>query len=245
MKIDQQWLSWAKHFDVAENEVFGVFYSRSIWRALSHVLDTSKVEQYPVVRNYYLRTYVSTACSAIRREADTDTRTSSLARALLRLVESPKIVSRERFVTNYVIRFGAESEAMANNSFNSFAPNGGDAVESSVLQLGLSRLTDAAASVKAYTDTTIAHRQRPGLETETITLSFDQLDHAINELGEITKQLHLLRNPGESLAQVGPVLDRTFLNMFKVAWLAPGFTLPPEHDLGGQSSMAAQWRAYK
>lgn len=230
---DQQWLAWARHFDAAENEVFGLFYTRSMWRALSHVLATSEITQYAVVRNYYLRTYVSTACSAIRREAETDTRTSSLARALLRLAETPKLLSRDRFVSSYVGRFGADSETMANNSFNSFAPSGGDAVETSVLLLGLARLTDAAASVKRYTDTTIAHRQRPELEKEAISLSFAQMDHAINELGEITKQLHVLRHPGELLAQVGPVLDPTFLNMFKAAWLAPGFTLPAEHDLGG------------
>lgn len=227
-KNDQQWLSWSKHFDAAEIEIFGLFHTRSMWRAITHVLETSEVQQHAAVTNHLLRTYVSTVCSAIRREADSDSRTSSLARSLTRLIEAPKTITRDRFVGLYAERFGLESSTEAMENFDSFAPHGGDVVDRHILQLDLVRLTEAAGSVKIYTDRVVAHRQRPELETVPISLTFGQIDHAIDELGEVTKHLYLLRHPGDSLGQVTPILDLSFLNMFKSSWLAPGFTLPPE-----------------
>lgn len=228
---DKQWLSWSKHFDAAENEVFGLFHTRSMWRAMNRVLETSEVQQHAALTNYLQRTYVSTVCSAIRREADPDTRTSSLARSLTRLVEAPRTITRDRFVRIYTEKFGNDKSTMAEESFNSFAPHGGDVVEWCVLQTNLSRLTVAADSVKSYTNKVIAHRQRPDLETTPISLTFGDIDHAVNELGEVTKQVHVLRHPGEMLARVTPVLDLSFLNMFKSPWLAPGFTLPTEPQI--------------
>ena len=50
-----------------------------------------------------------------------------------------------------------------------------------------------------------------------ISLNFAQIDHALNELAEVTKFLHGIRHPGDLLWQVVPVIDLSFLAMFQSA----------------------------
>lgn len=218
----QTWSDWGVDFDVAENEVFSIFYTRSVWRAMTQVFESSPAGRHVTIHNYLVRTYVSTAVSAIRREADRDTRTTSIWRLLERL-KSPTLATRAQFVTAYVSRFDvAEVEAL--RAFDRFAPNGEDHVSKSFVDSSQLLLTESVKEVRAYANAVVAHRQRPDLERP-LELSFDELDRAIDNIGELTQELHELRHPGEKLATASPVLDPAFLGAFREPLIQPGFVL--------------------
>jgi hypothetical protein len=75
-------LSWCRHFDDVQQEVSTLHHTRYMWRTLLKLWEHSVPldQQYTVVHNYFVRTYVSTVSTAIRREADKDARTTALAR---------------------------------------------------------------------------------------------------------------------------------------------------------------------
>jgi hypothetical protein len=216
--------------------MFGTMYMRSMWRALNHVLDAREGYENPAFRNHLTRTYVSAICSAIRREADSDDRTSSLARLVHRLIEAPQTINRERFVQMHREAHPDEASDEAERSFRVYAPDGGDIVHQPFLESNLERLKLASETVKHYTDKFIAHRQLPSEEIELLVLRFDDIDNALNELAEVTKFLHGLRWPGNVLWQVIPVMDRSFLTMFQTPLIGEGFILPEEPELTRRSN---------
>jgi hypothetical protein len=228
-KAERRWNDWVEDFDKAENEVFSMFYTRSVWRAMTQVFESSPPGRHVTIHNYLVRTYVSTAVSAVRREADRDTRTTSLWRLLERL-RSSEVATRSRFAACYIARFEV-SEAEALRAFDRFAPNGEEQVVESFIDAAQQRLDRSAKEVRAYANTVVAHRQRPELERP-IELSFDQLDRAIDDIGELTKILHELRHPGEMLATASPVLDPGFLAAFRAPLIQPGFVLRQDVSVG-------------
>lgn len=204
-------------------------HTRSIWRALNQVLDASPVKSHPTLRNCLLQTYESTVCSAIRREADTDDRTTSLARAIRRLDEAPQAITREKFLRLFRDSHPDAELSEGVRAFSRFAHDGGDRLDRKVLRANSDRLIAAASSVKQYTDKFIAHRERPS--EAAISLNFAQIDHVLNELAEVTKFLHGIRHPGDMLWQVIPVMDLSFLAMFQSTWIHEGFVLSEEPEL--------------
>ncbi len=224
----QGWSDWVADFDVAENEVFSIFYTRSVWRAMTQVFEASAAGRHVTIHNYLVPTYVATAVTAIRREADRDTRTTSIWRLLERL-KSPTLATRSHFVSSYVSRFDV-AEREAERAFDRFAPNGEAHVSKSFVDSLQLRLTESVKEVRAYANTVVAHRQRPELESP-IELSFDELDRAIDNIGKLAQELHELRHPGEKLATASPVLDPAFLAAFREPLIHPGFVL--RKGLGG------------
>ncbi len=226
---DREWAEWSRYFDDVEHAMLTLFHARWMWHTIRGILDSSGVEQYTVVQNYFIRTYTATVCTAIRREADDNPRTTSLKRCLRLLIKSRSSVTRERFTDLYCAASGSDhAELDAHEAFRVFAPHGGDTVESATVNASLQRLDNAAKNVKKYTDEVLAHRQY----LEPVTVTFDEINHAFDELGEITKQYYRLRHPGEMLFRLTPVVGYEFLNMFMDPWFARGSTLAHEADLG-------------
>ncbi len=61
---------------------------------------------------------------------------------------------------------------------------------------------------------------------------FDDLNHALDELGATTKKYYRLRHPGSTLGGLTPIVGRAFLNDVRKALVHRGTPLPSETDLG-------------
>src|SRR5664279_157248 len=121
----ERWAIWCECFDDVERELITLFHTRWMWHKILDVLEVSGVEQYVVVQNYLVRTYATTMCSAVRREVDPDTKTTSLARCLQRLIDWPDTMTRPRYVAGVLAASGGDwSEAHASAGYDWLAPNG-------------------------------------------------------------------------------------------------------------------------
>lgn len=222
---DELWQAWCADFDDVEHELMTLFHTRWMWRTIIELMK-SVPEQYVVVQNYMLRTYVATVCTAIRREADRDARTTSLARCLQGLVDCPHFASRERWVSTALEHGDGDDRQRATRGFDEFGGTTGEFLDRDLVQSDLERLHVLAGPIKKYTNQVIAHRQRRPGDVEAISVSFQEINTALDGLGALAQKYYRLRHPGVALAGLTPVVDLGFLRMFERPWLTPGFVPP-------------------
>lgn len=228
---DDRWSAWCADFDDVEQEMTALFHTRWMWKTIAGLVDHAVTEQYVVVQNYLVRTYVTTVASAVRREADRDDRTTSLARCLQALIDCPHFASRSRFRALIDEKVDAKlAEEIARDGFDLFGPGSAEFVDPSVVSADLERLHAAAAPIRKYTNKVIAHRERRPGQVERVSVSMPQLDHALDVLGDITKKYYRLRHPGVMLGGLTPLVDLSFLHMFEVPWYSEGFVVPDVFD---------------
>lgn len=227
-----RWDAWCRDFDEVEREVFSLFHTRWMWRVLISLMENGVPErQYVVVQNYFLRTYVGTVCTAIRREADIDVRTSSLARCLKALIECPHFATRTRY--QEIIRERQPDEDLYQRAialFDVFAPSGGEHIDPAVPEAALRQLADAAAPIRKYTNKVLAHRERRPGDVERVSVTFGEINAALDEVGRITKEFYGLRHPGETLWRVTPTTELQFVSMFEVPWYTDQWRAPDDDN---------------
>jgi hypothetical protein len=62
---NERWDAWCSDFDEVEREVFRLFHTRWVWRAITSLMANGvPTRQYMIVQNYFVRTYVGTVCTA-------------------------------------------------------------------------------------------------------------------------------------------------------------------------------------
>ena len=188
--------------------------------------------QYVVVSNCFTRTYVATVCTVIRREGDRDTRTSSLARCLQALLDCPHFATRSRYLalareTHTSDEF---SDAYLASGFDNVAPDGTETVDLAIVEQALTRQSTSSALVKKYTNKVLAHRERPSGVVEKLTLTFDDINDALDEIGRAMTMFYSLRHPGTYLTTVNPAPNLRFVEMFEVPWYSEDWIPPPSWD---------------
>jgi hypothetical protein len=229
----ERWDAWCRSYDDVYQEMLTLFHTRWLWRTIIEMLQHSDVKQYVTVQNYLLRTYVGTVCTAIRREADRDSRTTSLARCLQMLIDCPHFSTRTRFRELLDTTTAPElAEERARRGFEQFARSGQETLDVSMIQADLESLQNAAGPVKKYTDKVIAHRENTHGGTKRVNVSFDQINDALDVIGDLTKRYYSLRHPGVMLANLTPSMDLNFLTMFQRPWYKDGFRPPDPFEMG-------------
>lgn len=228
---DERWTRWCADFDEAEGEIISLFHTRWMWRAITGLMNNGVPQkQYVVVQNYFIRTYVATICTAIRREGDRDTRTTSLARCLQALIDCPHFAARTRYLEAARATHADNDfdDAYLVSGFDKFAPDGSETIDTDVVELALQRLTESSASVKKYTNRVLAHRERAPGDVEELTPTFGDINTALDEVGRVMQQFYGLRHPGTHLWTVNPVPDLRFVEMFAVPWYSEGWEPPDD-----------------
>jgi hypothetical protein len=228
---DERWDQWCSDFDEVVREMTTLFHTRWMWRNLIKLME-SATPQYTVVQGYFVRTYITTMCTALRREADRDSRTTSLARCLGQLKERPFIATRARYEAIIEARddiADPELRESVKSGFDRFS-GPGDAVDENIVDSALARLSEAVAPIKTYTDKVVAHRERWPGDTERISVSFPEINTALEVVGDITKQFYRLRWPGTELLRLTPVTELNFLRMFEKPWYTDSFRPASDDD---------------
>jgi hypothetical protein len=224
---DERWARWCRDMDDVHPEIVTTFHNRWVLRTMLGMLDyNTNVQQAPVITGWLKRCYATTVCTAVRRECDSSRDTSSLVRCLESLVECPHFVTRQRWVEgveSVTSNDGAKRYAVA--GFDMFAAADSEQLDPASVVTDIERLRAAAGPVKKYTDKVIAHRVRAE-----VNLRFDQIDHALDTLGDVYLKYYRLRHLGGSLGSLAPIVERSFLTMFDVPWYAEGYTPPDEQD---------------
>lgn len=230
----KRWAQWCSDWDAVESEVFTLFHTRWMWCAITSLMNAGLPEgQDRYVQNYLTRTYVGTVCAAIRREVDSDSRTSSLARCLQVLIDSPHLATRAWFVGEAQQHRGASGSAIHDDEiqrlFDRFSPDGGAYVDPMVAEAALIKLTASAAPIRKYTNKVLAHRDRDGKAAD-LTPSWVAINDALDAVGVTVTDFYSLRHPAQMLAQVTPSMTLSFVEMFQVPWWVEGWSPPSDRD---------------
>jgi hypothetical protein len=78
-----------------------MFLRRETWRGLVTIIQANPAMPPSHVFDFLAHGYVTMQATAIRRQADADSRVISMASLLLEIVKYPDTVSRDRFVSQY------------------------------------------------------------------------------------------------------------------------------------------------
>ncbi len=229
LTLEERREQWASDFDAADRGVMAMLHRRQVFRGIGDVLNASAVKRHPTVDNYLVDTYVAAITLAVRRESDPDTRTTSLARCLQQLMDSPKLITRESFIVRYLESFPETAEDEASRGFQPFAPFGGDVLDQSMLRANLDELRDAGTAVRNFANRFIAHRERLG-DAGPPTLTFEEVDRAVNAIAAVAQRFWSLAHPGTMRAQMTPIVDLTYIAMFQQPWVTDNFTLTQRAD---------------
>jgi hypothetical protein len=214
---DSRYDKWRKWLKVVDSEITSMFLRRETWRGLVTIIQANPTIPPSHFFDFLAHGYVTMQATAIRRQADVDSRVISLASLLLEVVKYPETVSRRRFVSQYP--WGAQY--MRDSAFDDFAGKGLSHIDPVRVQTDLDKLQAAAVATKRYVDRHVAHtdkKRRP----EDIP-SFSELDTAIETSGALLQRYLLLfeqvdRDP------IAPIPHYDWVAPFRLPWIVPDDT---------------------
>jgi hypothetical protein len=233
---DRHWQEWCRRFDIVYRDVLTLFHDRHVWKNLIAMLEqNSTLSDTATVENWIIRTYVDRQCSAIRRLNDDRTAIISFRQCLTDLINDPTLVTRSRYeelATAEADARGIEEIVRRGRGlagYAGFADISGDHLRKSSLKKDRVTLKQATASVKTYTDEHIAHRSH---SANLSTLTFGDLDSAIDAVGDLARKYYRLRHPGQTLWLITPTVEPRWLAAFQHPWWTANFQPIREADLG-------------
>lgn len=228
--LDNAWTRWCADYDAARGNVQQLFHRRHIWALINKMWEASwdEIGLNNLVQNWFISTYVEAQCIGIRRESWTQDG-SSLDRCLVKLISNPEMASRARYEeairSNPDVR--PEYHPRLFEGFNEFAAPETGHVDPDLIQRDLDALRAAARTTHKYTDKVIAHRDP---RVEKISLTWADLDGALNAVGVVFQRYWKLRFPGNSLHRLTPDLPAGWAEPFRKPWCPADFypDLPAE-----------------
>jgi hypothetical protein len=148
-------------------------------------------------------------------------------------IDRLSFASRERWARLARERPGAVlTEGDIEQGFSTFAGADERFISTAIVAEDLATLQAAATPVRKYTNTVIAHRQRKSGGTIRETVTFGEINEALETVGRVARKYYRLRQPGVELAMLTPVVEYGFLTMFKEPWYRDGLDLPSDQDEG-------------
>lgn len=233
MNLDERWERWCERFGQADRDVRDLFHNRHVWVAITQMwMDNAEAIQLNnIVQAWYVRLYVSTQCTGIRRECDAGTTTSSLENCLRELIKYPQMMTRARFEANVeanpeiLVRF----KEVNKEKFDWFTDSPtSDIVSPAKVEADIQRLRDAADATRKYTNKILAHREFP---PRAIKLSWADLDGALNVVGDVLKHYYTLWNAGVIKGNLTPELPLGWEQPYRAAWSTEDFVTPSARPL--------------
>ncbi len=209
---DQLHGKWCEWLEDITTHVFNLFHNRAIWREMSEAL---RQHEGGVFLAHYADLYVAGQVMAVRRIADdrADGPTVSLGRLLGDLGRNPGVMSRDRYVLMHTTGEDDDAEfwvAHAHKIFDQRFGDGQALFSSDKNRERLNRLVVASQVISDFADRLVAHLDSRKLgELPT----FEDLDRAIDEVGEVLKEVTLLLT-ASSLVDPEPTIQEDWKRPF-------------------------------
>jgi hypothetical protein len=208
---------WLSALDRVRGEIIEIHHHREIWDFLN-----TQLGQQPdsgVVHEALGRWYVSSQGAAVRRiyePADS----FSLGALLKSLEAHATELTREWFLSLWkqLSEPGGDEHGqfrrMANDTFDKFSGAGGEHMAPDLVAADRERLRAAAHKVARWVSENVAHIGR----TQSVTVTYGELDAAIVLIGELLQRYYLLLTAG-SLMSVTPAIQEPWQTPFTRAWI--------------------------
>lgn len=221
----QTWNKWQRWLEEIEQEILDLHHSHEIWRTLVDLIAAQELSESEYFVEAFTRMYVAGQAMGVRRQADTDQGTVSLARLLTGLSNQSGVVTQERFFALWGLngvapdteRDELERRARTKKATRAWAqfagPLMGPVLDPAVPRGDLQGLHETAAAVTRYADKTIAHRDLKGPKS---LPTFQQLHAAIDVLGQLYCRYSLLLTASApNPASLAPKMQGDWLAPFR------------------------------
>ena len=204
-------------------------HHRQIWRGVAEVIRENGSLPDSAFWQYSIDLYAGTQAMAVRRQGDLDYRVASLARLLTEVAEHAEQLTPEWWVGLWNIEAEDDYErTYARGQWDdTFGGDVGVHLDPAIPRADLERLRNESEAVKKYVDKHIAHSEDPGppkdpgsAPPEEATLTVDEIDHAIDLIGEIYTHYYTLFT-ASGWAFLEPAIQHDWLAPFRQAWIGP------------------------
>lgn len=228
-----RWERWCAAYDASYRDITTLFHNRHVWLTIEEMWKApTALELNAIVTNWFTRLYVVTQVAGVRRECDAGADTSSLRWCLDELVKFPEVVSRARYEAAIDADPSRDDELKASvkRGFDLFSGPGLTDIDVQLVQADIDTLASTFGTVGKYTNKILLHRQRNGA-TLGLSLSWEELDTALNVVGAMLKRYYRLRHPGSILGNLAPEIPLGWTTSFEVPWLPDGFVPLPARTI--------------
>lgn len=207
-------------FDPIESEVIRMMGNREIFNEIVSISKSNpKISLGNSFWDFFKESYVSLMVSAICRQIDTDSRSSSLLNLLNRLIQEDvtTIITKEWYVGKYHRDDDVLPGFMEGFGEDCFEDHFGkkDFIDPEIIRNDLKQLTEDTKKIKKFRNKRIAHRDSNN--NLVFDVNFNDLNKALETIREVTSKYYaLLKQSGNDLV---PVDQTDWQDMFTVPWI--------------------------
>lgn len=205
-----KWLKWldAIHIDLQNIKT----NQHIFWRIQEFFVNNHNIKGPNDFNRFLIEGYLASSVMNIRRQIKDKNDSISFARLLSELIDTPHILSKEYFISNY--EKNPTSLEWVDEDFKRFAHKGDQHVAADKVKNDLNNLKEKAKNIERIADKKIAHLDK---NSEKIKIDTSELDDCIDYLVELFKKYHILFKGYEGAIEDEPRYDWT--SIFNVAWL--------------------------
>jgi hypothetical protein len=219
---DEQFGQWQELLESAIiPDVRWLLVQRYVFREVRSLVERNpRIQRPSVFYSVWGSTFARSALVGLRRQVDEDHRVASLARLLQEIRRAPHVISRDRFVSLYILKDDGHRD------FDILTEEGAREVDPHRVQDDLSRLRRSTAGLERFATQRVAHFD---LEASPRIPTYAELDAALDLLEELSN-----RYRGLLLAEAGsltPTINYDWKAIFREPWIIPPTELgPPGSD---------------
>jgi hypothetical protein len=211
-----KWRSWIEK-DI-RSDVVGMHFKRMIWREVQEMVAANpEVGEVPsAFWDFYGENYAAAQAIAVRRQADRDARTCSLARLIKEMQADAELLTRDYYVG--LLDERTDSDLLvkrANSDFDRLAGSG-DHLDPEIPARDFEVLQNDAHRLRIYVNEHVAHDMAEPTLPEMPT--YADLHAAIDSVGEIFKK-YAVTLTGGWWATLEPAIQGDWKAIFRVPWL--------------------------
>ena len=213
---DVYYRKWCRWLVRIEADVNALLLNRAIAQGVQDILRANTALPPSRFVGWMSAAYGRAQASGVRRHAVADRygRDYSLAALLVDIRDHPEVLSRQRFKRKYANKT-IFVKATADADFDDLVGPGCDHPSASRVERDLVRLRVRARKIKRYVDTHVAHYDRRRLR---IPPSFDELDEALDFLGELCRRYHYLMFAIDRVPFEANIIDH-WTAIFELPWI--------------------------
>ena len=213
--MNERFAKWNRWLEIIYDQVTDLDVYRHIFWEVQNIIKNNQRIQKPSSFYTFLGTsYVALAVMGVRRQIKQGRQSIAFARLLQEIIDTPHVLSRERFVALYT---GSVVSHFADRDFDQFSGNGKEHIDPNIVKQDLEKLKKLGLKCEEFADKRIAHydeRAPSNLPT------FNELDACIDYLEELLKKYWLLFRAA-ALLSVLPTWQYDWKEIFQEPWLSP------------------------
>lgn len=216
--MDQRFEKWERWLETIREEVMDLVRSKHIfWKLGDIVKNNPKIQKPNSFYKFAGDTYVAYSVMSVRRQIKYSKckQSISFVGLLKEIIQTPCVLSRERFVALY----GKDAQFEANHDFAQFTQEYTDYIDPCLVHQDLHKLKELGNKVEEFADRQIAHYdKRPAKKVP----SFGELDDCIDFLAELTEKYWFLFKSVDIRDDWVPTpVEDHWEEIFRQPWIPP------------------------